>query len=474
MVGRIEEIRTLDEIMARHEAQFVAVYGRRRVGKTYLIRNYFKNHFAFYHTGTANEGMVDQLVNFRDSLREYGLRDCPALRDWKSAFRQLRQLIEGNALGMDGKKVVFIDEMPWLDTPRSKFVSALEYFWNSWASSRVDVVLIVCGSASSWILDKIINNHGGLHNRITDQIRLAPFTLGECERLAKSLGLSFSRKDLCSLYMVFGGIPYYWSFLRKGDSVAQNVDRLLFSETGKLRGEFDSMMKSLFKRGDVHRRIVETLSEIGIGMSRNDLLRKTKLCDGNVFCRCLKDLEQSGFIRRYTAFGKSRKDSLYQLMDFFSLFHLRFVAGECNPDENFWSGTALSPRQKAWYGVSFERICLAHVRQLKAALGIAGVVTHVCSWRHVADEENPIGAQIDLLIDRADGVIDICEMKYHKGKFALKKEDEESLTDKREVFAAVTETAKTLQVVMVTAGELVDNIHSGIVSKKIGLDDLFV
>ena len=470
MIGRHEEIKTLNEVMNRREAQFVAVYGRRRVGKTYLIRQYFGNRFCFYHTGTANEGMKDQLMNFRDSLREYGLKDCPSLVSWKQAFGELRRLI---ADADDGRKVIFIDEMPWLDTPRSKFVSALEYFWNSWASARDDIVLIVCGSASTWIIDKVINNHGGLHNRITDQIHLQPFRLRECEEIAGSLGLAYSRKDLCMLYMIFGGVPYYWTFLRKGESVAQNVDRLLFRDGGKLRGEFDSVMKSLFKKGEVHRCIIETLAEVGIGMTRNDLLRKAKLSDGNVFCKALSALEKCGFIRRYTAYGKTKKDSLYQLVDSFSLFHLRFIAGESNPDENFWSSTSLSPRQKAWAGIAFERVCLGHIRQLKSALGISGVVTHVGSWRHVADDENPIGAQIDLLIDRADNVIDICEMKFVEGAFVLGKKESDGLVNRRNVFAAVTGTMKSLHLVMITSGNLVENSHSGIVQSRVCLDDLF-
>ena len=288
MVGRTEEIKTLDEVMSRKEGQLVAVYGRRRVGKTYLIRQYFKNRFTFYHTGESNVGFRDQLLGFRDSLRDYG-HQCPLPRTWREAFRELRSLIEASA---DEKKVVFIDEMPWLDTPRSKFLPTLEHFWNSWGSSRNDLVMIVCGSASTWIIKNIFKNRGGLHNRITDQIHLMPFTLRECEELVHDSGLSLSRQEICSLYMIFGGVAYYWGFLRKEESVAQSVDRLLFSPNGKLRGEFDSMVSSLFKKDIGHRKVFTTLATKGIGMSREELLRKTGLPDGRVFCQILDSLEK--------------------------------------------------------------------------------------------------------------------------------------------------------------------------------------
>ena len=333
MIGRAEEIRTLDEIMSRKEGQLVAVYGRRRVGKTYLIRQYFKGKFTFYHTGESNVGFKDQLLGFRDSLRDYG-HSCQLPRTWREAFRELRSLIEASK---DDKKIVFIDEMPWMDTPRSKFLPALEHFWNSWGSSRQDLVMIVCGSASTWIINNVLKNRGGLHNRITDQILLMPFTLRECEELVADLGLSLSRQEICSLYMIFGGVAYYWSFLRKGESVAQSVDRLLFSQNGKLRGEFDSMVASLFRKDIGHHKVFAALAAKGIGMSRDELLRKTGLSDGRAFCLILDSLEKCGFVRKYTAYGKKSRNALYQLMDSFSLFHLRFIEPESNPSQNEWT-----------------------------------------------------------------------------------------------------------------------------------------
>ena len=469
MVGRTEEIKTLDEVMSRKEGQLVAVYGRRRIGKTYLIRQYFKDTFTFYHTGEANVGFRDQLLGFRDSLRDYG-HQCPLPRTWREAFRELRSLIEASP---DEKKVVFIDEMPWMDTPRSKFLPALEHFWNSWGSSRQDLVMIICGSASTWIIKNVLKNRGGLHNRITDQIHLMPFTLRECEELVRDSGLSMSRQEICSLYMIFGGVAYYWGFLRKGESVAQSVDRLLFSPNGKLRGEFDSMVASLFKKDIGYRKVFAALAVKGVGMTREELLKKTGLPDGRVFCQILDSLEKCGFVRRYTAFGKKRRDALYQLLDSFSLFHLRFIEPESNPDPNDWTIGISSKAKSAWEGIAFERVCLMHVRGIKRALQIGGVRTSVCSWRHVADETYGKGAQIDLLIDRADNVIDVCEMKYSSGKYALSKKDCENIDNKLDAFKAISETAKSLHLVLITANGLAENAYARKAQNVLVLDDLF-
>ena len=469
MVGRTEEIRTLDEVMSRNEGQLVAVYGRRRVGKTYLIRQYFKDKFTFHHTGESGVGIKDQLLGFRDSLRDHG-HQCPLPKTWREAFRELRSLIEASK---DDKKVVFIDEMPWMDTPRSKFLPALEHFWNSWGSSRRDLVMIVCGSASTWIIKNVLRNRGGLHNRITDQIHLMPFTLRECEELAADKGLAMSRQEICSLYMVFGGVAYYWGFLRKGESVAQSVDRLLFSANGKLRGEFDSMVASLFKNDIGHRKVFSALATKGIGMSREELLRKSSLPDGRVFCQILDSLEKCGFVRRYTAYGKKRRDALYQLMDPFSLFHMRFIEPEANPDANEWAVGISSKAKSTWEGLAFERVCLMHISEIKRALQIGGVKTGVCSWRHVADETYGKGAQIDLLIDRADNVVNICEMKYSSGKYTLSKSDCESIDNKIDAFKAVSGTSKSIHLTIITANGLAENAYSRKAQSVLVLNDLF-
>ena len=470
MVGRQNELRLLDNALERKEAQFVAVYGRRRVGKTYLIRQKFNDRFAFWHTGLARTGLSGQLANFRDSLVKYGLKDCPALVGWREAFLQLEKVIAANRAR---KCVVFIDEMPWMDTPRSGFVSALEHFWNGWACARSNLVLIVCGSSASWIVKKIFRDHGGIHNRVTDQIHLAPFTLGECESYVRERGLSFSRMDIGQLYVVFGGVPYYWSLLEKGKSVEQNVDSLVFAERGRLRNEFNDVFFSLFRNGESYRSVVRALSTVREGVTRDELLGKTGLPDCGKFTDCLDDLEQCGFVRKYTSFGKKKRDAQYQLIDNFSLFHLKFLEGESNPDEHFWSHSTLSATLNVWRGLAFERLCLQHVPQIKKALGISGVLTRVFSWRHVPDDVYVNGAQIDLLIERADRVVNICEMKYAKEPYVINKAYDLALRTKQGTFMQLTGNRFAPHLTMITTNGLVHNAYWNTIQSEVTLDDLF-
>lgn len=471
MVGRHKEKATLRDAAESSEAQFVAVYGRRRVGKTYLIREVFDGDFCFYHTGVSDVGTADQLLNFRDSLVKYGYENCPAIKSWREAFLALEKVIEkcGKA-----RKVVFLDELPWMDTRKSKFVPALEHFWNGYASARKDVLLIVCGSATSWMMNKLIKNHGGLHNRVTDRIHLKPFCLGECEEYTRELGLSYSREEIALGYMIFGGVPFYWSLMKRSLSLRQNVDALVFAENGKLKGEFAELFASLFKDGTMYRNMVTAMASVKSGMTRDALIRKLKLTDGGKVSRCLADLESGGFVRKYVAFGKKKKDAVFQLIDNFSLFHLRYLDHDSNPDENFWKNTSSSAMQSAWAGMAFERLCLQHLWQLKHALQIGGVLTHVCAWWHAPDARCSKGAQIDLVIDRADGVIDVCEMKYTKDEFAPDGKTDDEMRRRLSVFADVTETRKSVNAVLVTPYGLVKNKYSGRYSNIITFDDLFV
>ena len=471
MIGRKDERMRLEAALSRNEAQLVAVYGRRRIGKTFLVRETFGDKFYFQHAGLARGSLLEQLAAFRDSLVRSGAKDVPVLKGWREAFNALERFIVAG--GARRKKVIFIDEMPWMDTPKSKFVMWFEAFWNGWCSARKDVVLVICGSATSWIVKKVFRNRGGLYNRVTERIHLEPFTLGECRELCRSLKLSFSDGDIAELYMVFGGVPYYWGFLKRGKSVAQNIDALLFAKNGQLRHEFDDVFSSLFGERQGYMKIVRALSSRTCGMTCGELLSVAGLSKGGGALRILDALEQSGFIRRYTAYGKKKQDSQFQLIDNFALFHLKFIDGESNPDEQFWSHSTIGPALNAWRGLAFERIGLLHLRQIKAAIGISGVLVHAYSWRHDADDTYPWGVQIDLLLERADRVVNVCEFKFAKDKYAISAEYEKALNRKCETFMAVTGAKNAVHLTMVTTQGVAHNRHSGIVQSEVTLDDLF-
>ena len=471
MIGRIQERKELEASLSATEAQLIAVCGRRRVGKTYLVRESFHGKFFFEHAGIMHGTMSEQLAEFADSLRRAGLKDVPLLSGWREAFNELERLI--NSGRGKGKKVVFIDEMPWMDTPKSGFLKAFEVFWNGWCSGRKDVVFVVCGSATSWIIKKVFRNKGGLYNRTTGRIFLEPFTLSECRELMVSRGIELGDDDLAEAYMVFGGVPYYWTLLTKGRSLAQNIDQLCFAAKGKLRHEFDELYASLFENGGAHLRIVRELAGCKSGMTQKDLLAAAGVSSGGNGKRYLEELEQSGFVRKFTSYGKRKRDSQYQLIDGFTLFHLKFIDGESNPDEHYWHHSVNSPKVNAWRGLAFERVCFWHIRQIKNALGVSGVLTQVYCWRHVADDVYPVGAQIDMLIERADHVVNICEMKFSAQPFSIDKNYLERLKTKIGAFKQMTKTRSAIHLTFVTASGLLQNKYSGIVQSEVTLEDLF-
>ena len=469
MIGRIPEKERLLKYAGSDESEFVAVYGRRRVGKTYLIRQTFQGRFAFQHTGVARGRTKEQLRVFGDSLREWGSEFKGAPADWFDAFNQLKAVIAKSPLE---KKIVFLDELSYLDTKGSRFIPALEHFWNGWASARDDVLLIVCGSATSWIINKVIKDKGGLHNRVTGRISLQPFTLKECEDYVASRGIVMTRYQIAEMYMVLGGIPFYWKHLEPDLSADQNVDDLFFAHSNKLEGEFDELYASLFRKPEPYLKIVMALGRRKSGLSRDELMAQTGMSSCGNFTRYLRELAECGFIRKILAFGKKSKGALYQLIDNFTLFHFAFVGENKANDHCFWSGSADSQFRVVWEGLAFKRLCLQHVREIKAALGISGVISNDCSWQVARTDEHE-GAQVDLLIDRKDGVINLCEMKFASTEYEIKDSEDRHARARKELFKVTTGTRKAVHLTYVTTYGLKRNSHSCIVQSEVTLDDLF-
>lgn len=468
MIGRLKEMEELNRLAESDESEFVAVYGRRRVGKTYLVRETFADRFAFYHTGLPNATKRQQLVHFRKSLGEYGYKGhSPS--DWASAFDALRTVLLDS---VERRKIVFIDELPWLDTAKSDFLMALESFWNEWATARKDILLVVCGSAASWMVKNLFQNRGGLHNRVTARICLQPFSLCECEKFAEARGLGMSRRDIAECYMILGGIPYYWRYLTRGLSLAQNIDRICFAVDAPLKKEYDELYSSLFRNAFLYKKVVSALAKKKVGMTRLELFEAIGCAATGKMTEILTTLEASGFVRSYRPFGTKKKNAIHQLMDPFTLFHFRFL-DPASSDEHFWSSTTLSPAQSAWRGLAFERLCLLHLPQIRRALGISTIHVEAYGWSFRGDDVYPDGVQIDLVLERADKVINICEMKYASDVFAIDKAYNDILGRKVAAFTGVTKTSSAVHLTMVTANGLVQNAYSGRIQSEITLADLF-
>jgi len=469
IIGRKKEINDLKSYYNSGRPELIAIYGRRRVGKTFLVDTLFGEEFSFRVTGMSNVTRKDQLKNFNISLKKYSGKSYTDADDWIDAFQQLADYLENNDHGK--RQVIFIDELPWFDTHKSKFLMALEHFWNSWASRRHDIFLIVCGSATSWIVNKLINNKGGLHNRVTRQIRLDPYTLAECEEYFKANNIKINRHQILESYMIFGGIPYYLSLFDKRESFVQNVNRLCFTSDGQLKNEFDRLYASLFSDYERHVEIIKVLNKKSSGMTREEIIKESGLSDGGNASKVLEELELSGFLRKYHAFNRKSKGAVYQLVDFFSLFHIKFLAGENGNDETFWLKYSNTSAHNAWSGYAYELVCLTHIRQIKRALGISGIGTNEASWKSSTSQE---GAQIDLVIDRADSVINLCEIKYSNSEFFIDKNYDKVLRNKRNAFLTETKTRKAIHQTMITTYGLAQNEYWDSVQSEIKMDDLFV
>ena len=457
LIGREKEIALLKEALYSNKPELITIYGRRRVGKTFLVRQFFKTHIQFECTGLHNGTLEDQLKNFAMvfSQKVKGKNKIVKPKDWLDAFNLLENYID--QLTSKRKKVIFIDEFPWFATPRSKFLMAFENFWNSYASKKNDLVIVICGSAASFMIQKIIKNKGGLHNRITQKIRLLPFNLSETELfIKKSKKIPFSRYDILQLYMALGGIPYYLEKLKKGESVAQALDRLCFEKDGFLTDEFNLIFASLFNNYERHESIIKALSKVRKGLTRNDLSKKSKIPTGGTFTKTIQELIESGFVSQYLPFGKKSKDSLYRLTDEYSMFYLKFMnKKECGAGT--WKKLFNSRSYLSWSGFSFETVCFKHLEQIKTGLGISSIYSRNASW---IEKNSENGAQIDLLIDRDDNIINLCEMKFSDSIFTITKKYSEEIKNKLSTFKTSTQTRKSLFIVMITTYEVKQNSYS--------------
>ncbi|HMP28343.1 MAG TPA: ATP-binding protein [Saprospiraceae bacterium] len=435
LVGREHQKRQIARYLNEDRAHFIAIYGRRRVGKTFLVKQYFKNNFTFYCTGLLNGKKNQQLTNFLTSIKnqlDYFI-DVPSISNWYEAFNELIKALSN--VKLEGKKVIFLDELPWMDNPGSDFLLGLEFFWNSWASTQKDIFFIVCGSSTSWIVNKLFNNKGGLYNRITGKLSVEPFTLHECYLFFNAKEFKYTQEQCIEAYMVFGGIPYYLDQFDKSLSPTQNIDELCFGKNAFLALEYQMLFKSLFRKYQNYINVVEAIGSKNKGLTREEIAKATNLSDGGSLTRILKELELSSFIKKYNPIAKKTKGSLFQLRDPFCLFYSNLNSQL--HEENFWIKHYNSPKYNNWAGYAFEVICYNHIPQIKKALGISGINSNNYSWQNQ-------DAQIDLVIDRADKVVNVFEIKFSRGPFVITKKYDLDLRQKVEQFRLNTPGQKAI------------------------------
>lgn len=469
VAGREDEIQIMQNLLKKKDSEFLAVYGRRRIGKTYLIRQVFEQSIVFEANGIHEQETPQQLEGFWMSLVEANPNEKPALpKTWLQAFALLKNHI--NSIENKKKKVIFLDEIAWLETPRSGFLAALQNFWNLFCSKRKDIVLVICGSSASWIIDKVINNRGGLHNRITSHIQLMPFTLNETKKYLELIKVKLTLKDLATLYMSVGGVPYYLKNVKPGQSVPQILDELFFKPNAILKNEFQNLYASLFKNSDLHVAIIKSLATKNKGLTRKEILQATKLTSGGGFTKLLDELTVCGFIKIIYPINKTKEDFLYRLVDEYSIFYYKFLINK--KVNSSWLQFSNLQSYKIWTGYAFENLCFKHILNIKKALGINGIVSNEYSWI-LKGNETQKGTQIDFIIDRNDNCINILEIKFYDANYEITKNYSEQLQEKISIFKQKTKTKKNVFVTMLTSNGIKNNeFYLSVITNQLEIKDL--
>ena len=468
LVGREKEIALLNKYMMSGRPEFIAIYGRRRVGKTFLIRKHFQDQFDFFVTGIINGTFKNELEAFNLALNRYGYTG-PNATTWMQAFTALGELLKNKSEHQHRRCIVFIDELPCFETRNSGFVPALDYFWNSLASWIDNMMLIVCGSATSWMIRNVINNRGGLHNRVTHEMHLKPFSLYQTEQFFAEQGSNWDRLSILQIYMAMGGVPYYLGLVNMEYSAAENIDKLFFGENSVMRDEYNRLFRSLYRHPEKYMGIVKLLAEHKKGLTRKQIAEMLKVTNNGHLGDMLDDLLCCDFVRLYNN-GMKANAGIYQLIDFYTLFYHQFVRRHVT-DIHYWRNMIGTPTQNTWYGLAYERVCMSHIQQIIYALRLDVIHTDFYSWR---SKESSPAAQIDIIIDRADGIVTICEVKYSRAEYSLSKDEYERILNRVETFVRETKCKKGTQTIIITTKGMKSTGYSEISRRIITLDDLFV
>lgn len=471
VIGRAEQKNLFKEALTTKRSELIVIYGRYRVGKTFLIKNVLGKRIHFEMTGIQNGNLKDQLQNFADKLSEFSDEEVKRPKSWMAAFSLLKKYL--SKLKTRQKKVIFLDELPWIATHKSKFLGMLGHFWNDWAMYN-NILLVVCGSAASWMIKNVLNDKGSLHNRATRYMPLQPFTLLETEQFLQAKKMKVNRYQVVQLYMALGGIPYYLDLLKVNESIPQNIDRLCFDINGFLRNEFERLYQSLFEKAEHHIAVVKALASKWKGLTRKEIATLTGLNNSGSLSRILEELEKSAFIQPFVPFGKKKKGSLYRLIDNFSLFYLKMIAQRgLRNQKNVFLQLFSHQKFNVWSGYAFENICFTHYRQIAKALGISAIFHEFSSFQFTGNDTYA-GIQIDLLIDRADGIIHLCEVKFANADYVLSPTYKKTLRERARTFSAITQSRKAIFIALLTTyGLRNQSAHMDVVQHILTLDDLF-
>jgi len=442
IIARKKEKKVLADILWSKSAELLAIYGRRRVGKTFLVRNFFEsldNVIYFEMAGQKQESgeyapLKYQLGNFKYQFERTFSKEIQVPQSWQEAFNILKKEVD-RFDDANVKLILFFDELPWLCSPKSGFFEALDQAWNTSFERQHNVKVIVCGSAASWMLKKIVHAKAGFSRRITHKIQLPPFSLKETKEYLTFKGFDLSLMSIAEIYMIFGGIPYYLNFMNPHKSIYQNIEDECFDISGRLVDEYHLVFDSLFNHSNNHKKIVEFIASRQKGVLLKELTKQFSSLKGGSLSRIIDNLVGSSFIKKTAPLYNEKKGTTYRIIDEYILFYLKWIKSAPqsiieSPNTLYFQSIAQKNAYSSWKGFAFERLCLKHEYQIRKALGIHKILT-MPSMVYFYDEQGKRSSQIDLLFERADRVITICEMKYSETEYSLKKSDIKSMMHKK-------------------------------------------
>ena len=471
IISRKEEKKELEYSERSKKSELICVYGRRRVGKTFLVEQTFRE-FAFRAVGLENGTAKQQLKSFGQRLIEYGDEINSAPKDWFEAFSRLDKILSKNSVrrSQNGKRIVFLDEFPWFATKRSDFLVAFEDFWNRRGTLDGDFLFIICGSATSWIIKNVLKNTGNMYQRVTKKICIEPFTLAETEIFFKDREFDWSREKITECQMIFGGLPFFFDLMNTSHSLSQNINRLLFDKYALYKDETKRLLEATLSESPIYGEILAKLAFAKYGIKKSKLQEEIGASNGT-YGRAIQDLVDCGYIIEYRKKYEAYNPLYVQLMDPFLMFHYHYLSKD-NKTDSYEDVVGDMGRYDNWRGQAFEILCFNNICSIKSALGIRGVKTECYPWYNSEDEKKE-RAQIDMVIERADSITNLCEIKYTNRPFEIDVSYEQQLLRKRDIFKEKTGTSQALKIILVSASGLSGSNYPSYISDVITLDDLF-
>lgn len=478
IIGRKAEQSWLKRLFKSKKAELIAVYGRRRIGKTFLIREMGQKNGRYMEAiGKKDADMRSQLFIFSQALKnsfpEIELEN--AFENWMTAFETLTDTIKKHE---KGRFTLFLDELPWMVTQKSGLLQALDHYWNAHWSQMKAIKVVVCGSAASWMLDNLINAKGGLHNRLTATLNLQPFSLSETAEYLKAHGHRYTHQRVLDTYLVTGGVPHYLNQMKKSRSLLQNINDMCFNPNGLLHQEFPRLFRALFKSAEDNLQIIRLIAQKRFGISRNDLIKNLKTQSGGTLTKRIEELEAAGFIKTFIPYGLNNRSQYYRVTDEYSFFYLKWIEPELKKglsfSEGYWQSLSKTSSWNSWSGYAFETVCLKHIEPIRKALGLENIGCKTGSWRHKTKDKHKTGAQIDLLFDRLDDALTLCEIKYTRQAFKVDKSYAKELMNKLDCFEKQTNNRKELFLALISVSNVKETAWSEeLVDQVVLLEDLF-